>query len=126
MIQQFIDNGHFDEYEVRLYNRKFMFTLLRYEQLQDQYKEYYYNVVKEDFCKLICHDRYDDCISKFNILYTNLFESFVYSNNFEEFEGLLEDTLIKRDNNTLYFEITKLDELNDYLDNLDTWKRISS
>ena len=125
MIQQFIDKGYFDEYEVRLYNRKFMFATMRYEQLQDQYNEYYYNALKEDFTKLICHERYDDSMDKFNRLNTNIFESVVYSNNFEEFEGLLEDAMIKKESNALYFEITKIDEMNDYLDNLKAWKLIS-
>lgn len=126
IIQKFIDHGYFKEYEKRLYNKKFTFALKRYNQVDDKYKEYFYTKMKEDFSKMIGHEKYDDFINNTYMFDREFFESVVYSNDFEEFKKLLENTLIKRENNDLSFKINNIEELNNQINNFRTWKLISS
>ena len=99
---------------------------MRYRLVDNQYNEYFYNKLKEDFTKLIGHEKYDDCMKNLWLFNRDRFESVVYSNNFEEFEVLLQNAQIRQDNRILNTKIKNAEKLNEPLNNLKTWKLISN
>lgn len=126
IIQRFIDHGYLEKYKQKLYNRKINLVFMRYRLVDDQYNEYFYNKLKEDFTKLIGHEKYDDCMKNLWLFNRDRFESVVYSNNFEEFEVLLQNAQIRQDNRILNTKIKNAEKLNEPLNNLKTWKLISN
>lgn len=124
IIQRFIDHGHLEEYKKKLYNRKMSLVFMRYNMVDDQYKEYFYEKLKEDFTKLIGHEKYDDCMKELYLFNRDRFESVVYSNNFEEFEILLKNAKIRDSNRRLNTKIKNAEKLNEPLNNLSSWKFI--
>ena len=125
IIQRFKENNHLEEYKKRIYNRKINLAFMRYKEVHDQYKEYFYERMKEDFSKLIGHEQYDDCMKNLFIFNRNRFESVVYSNNFEEFNILLRNATLRKENSALNAKIKKAEKLDEPLNNLKSWKLIS-
>lgn len=95
ITKRFIENNRFERYKHILYNRKIELVFVRYRDIQDKYKEYFYEKMKEDFFKMIMHEKYVDFMSNVSEFNKDRFESVVYSENFEEFEILLSNSELK-------------------------------
>ena len=98
---------------------------MRYDAVNNQFNEYFYDKMKEDFRKIIGHEKYDDCMKELTLFNRDRFESVVYSNNFEEFEILLKNAHIRKNNRTLHSKIKKAEKLNEPINNFSTWKFVS-
>ena len=110
IVQRFIDHGYFEKYREKLYNRKIKMVFNRYSHIQDIYKEFYYGAMKEDFMKLIGHEKYDDAMENLNEYNRSRFEKVVASRDFYEFEALME-------NLKLEWELKRLENKHERLQN---------
>ena len=97
IVQKFIDHGYFEKYKERLYNGKIKRVFVRYNGIRDEYKEFYYNAMKEDFSKIIGHERYDEFMENINDYNRSRFEKVVASRDFYEFEALMENFKLERE-----------------------------
>ena len=96
VIQIFIDRGYFEKYKKILCNNKIKMVFNRYNGIHEQYKEFFYDAMKEDFTKIINHEMYDDIIENLNSYNLSRFEKVVASRDFYEFEALMENFKLER------------------------------
>ena len=92
IIQRFIDNGQFERYKEKLFNRKISLVYRRYSEVQDQFKSYFYKVMKEDFTKLLDSEFYDDFLEVAKEYNLKRFEYVVKSKYYDEFRKLYESS----------------------------------
>lgn len=107
-IQKCIENNCFEEYKETIYNDKIHLILSEYEKLPEEYKHDFYKIIKNDFIKIINHEKYLDFICNLNELNKEKFESIIYSNDFEEFKIKLLNAKLTYQNKRLTNEINKL------------------
>ena len=122
VIQRFIDYGLFEEYKDYLYNKKIRLVFMRYNKTKEEYKEYFYEKMKEDFSKMIGHERYDDFIQSIYLYNKDRFESVVNSNNHEEFKILYENATLRNRNAKLERKIKSLSKVNNAVLNSRSWE----
>lgn len=107
-IQKFIENNFFEEYKEVLYNDKIHLILSEFEKLPEDYQFDFYKIIRNDFIKIINHQKYLDFICNLNDLNNEKFESIIYSNDFEEFKIKLLNAKLTYQNKRLSNEINKL------------------
>lgn len=98
IINKFIKYGYFEQYKEHLYNRKLRLIYRRFTEVQDQYKEFFYEHMKEDFIKLLDDDRYDEAMECLRPYHRQVFEDVVNSKDFEDFMKLDEQRNVKKKN----------------------------
>lgn len=108
IIQKFINHGLFEKYKKRLYDHKIYLTFHRYDTIQDQYKEFYYEHLKEDFTKMLSDERHDEFISLIQPNNKKRFEAVVYSRDFKEFELEIDNLMLSMEKNKLASKNKKL------------------
>ena len=88
IIKLFMDYGYFDEKKKTLYNKKLNLVYRRFSEIKDEFKPYFYSVMKEDFTKMLTHERYDEflgCVNKSNKV---RFDDVVNSKDYDDFKKL--------------------------------------
>lgn len=122
ITQIFINHGVFEQYAHRLYNRKLNLILKRYRNIQEQYKEYFFEEMKKDFVKMLDDDRYEDfksCLWKKNKV---LFESVINYDEFSLFNLHFENEIYKIENADLIRRNGILEEITGDLTSSNSWK----
>ena len=117
ITKRFIENNRFDKYKHILYNRKLELVFVRYRDIQDQYKDYFYGKMKEDFSKMILHEKYSEFMYYVEEFHKNKFDAVIYSNDFEEFKLLLKNAELKNEISSLNQRLNKLEKQNNDLIN---------
>ena len=112
IVKRFIENNVFDKYKHILYNRRILLVFIRYRDIQDRYKEYFYHKLKEDFSKMIMHEKYTEFMHYVNEFNKDRFEAVIYSNDFEEFQALLKNAELKEEIRSLNRRINNLENKN--------------
>lgn len=115
ITKTFIDYGVFEEYKCILYNRKIRSVLTRYINIKDEYKEEFYLKLKEDFTKMLSHEKYEDFLENVTQYNRKRFDLVVNSNGFEDFDLHYENLYLKH-------EVERLEKLNEELMNSKSWK----
>lgn len=92
-IEIFIKYGQFERFKHILYNKKVTWIYMRYENIQDRYKQFFYEKMKEDFAKMLAHERYDEFINSLDFKNKAIYESCINSRNSVEFEEILSKSL---------------------------------
>ena len=95
---------------------------MRYNRTKDEFKDYFYEKMKEDFTKMLNHERYDDFIQNAYQYNKDRFESVVKSNNREEFEILYENAALRNRNRNLEKRVAKLSRKNNSILNSRSWE----
>ena len=108
IIDRFMKYGMFEKNKAFLYNKKIRLVFMRYNKIKDEFKEYFYEMMKEDFTKMLNSERYDDFIQSIYLYNKHRFDSVVYSNNHEEFKILYENATLRNQNKNLERKIRKL------------------
>ena len=122
ITQIFIDNGVFDRYAHRLYNRKLNLVLQRYLNIQEQYKEEFFHKIKEDFSKMLDDERYDDfksCLWPREKIFYNCVIDY---DDFERFDLVLSNELLKYENNKYTKKNDILKEITGNVVSSNSWK----
>ncbi|WP_298500959.1 glycosyltransferase [uncultured Methanobrevibacter sp.] len=122
ITQIFINHGQFEKHRHRLYNRKLNLLILRYTTIQEEYKEEFYHLLREDFFKMLDDERYDDfigCLWKKNKVF---FNCVVNIDDFETFDVTLENGLLELDNEDLERRNAILEEITTDLMSSNSWK----
>ena len=122
IIKRFMEYGLFEEYKQYLYNKKIKLVFMRYNRTKDEFKDYFYEKMKEDFTKMLNHERYDDFIQNAYQYNKDRFESVVKSNNREEFEILYENAALRNRNRNLEKRVAKLSRKNNSILNSRSWE----
>lgn len=97
IIQKFIDYGYFEKYKSKLYNNKMNSAYRRYSEVMDEYKPFFYDVMKEDFEKMTSHEKYGDFLEVVNKKNKRRFDDVINSKDYNEFKRLYELHEIKKD-----------------------------
>ncbi|MBQ2831193.1 glycosyltransferase [Methanobrevibacter sp.] len=85
-VSIFMKYNQFERFKDILYNKKVFWIHMRYENIQEQYKEFFFGKMKEDFSKMLGHERYGEFISALNWKNRAIFENCISSNNVSEFD----------------------------------------
>lgn len=88
MIAIFKKHGQLDTYKRRLYNQKIHMAYKRFGQVKDEYKPYFYSVMKEDFSKLPDHEEYGEFLEVAKKINKRRFDDVVNSRDYEDFKRL--------------------------------------
>lgn len=84
----FVDNGIFDEHKNKLYHNKIIGCYNRFINIQDIYKEEFFNLLKEDYLKMLNYTKYDDFNKIISDREKYVFQTCLNSKNYLEFELL--------------------------------------
>ena len=92
IISIFMKYGKWDQYKCKLYNRKVRLLDRRFDEVADEFREYFFCEMKRDFHKIIGHERYDEfmeCVNKNNKRrFMNVIESDTYDEFLKKHEAL--------------------------------------
>ena len=125
----FVDNGIFDEHKKKLYHYKIISSYHRFINIQDIYKEDFFNLLKEDYLKMLDYKKYGD----FNRTISNrekyVFQTCLNSKNYLKFELLCRNYDLVNKNKKLEErfeelnqELEESEKLNNELKNSNSWK----
>lgn len=119
IVEAFMEYGHFEEFKENLYNLKVNGCNYRYERIKDEFKELFFVEMKNDFEKVIGHERYDEFYSSLYPLSKSLFDNVIDSSNHMEYDlrneiyGLgNENKKLKNDVNSLNKKVKNLKKKN--------------
>ena len=89
MIKVFKEFDQYERYKKHLLNRKVSLGIMRYNKIKEQFKETYYQALRDDFL-LILKDSvyYNDLISNVNYSNKKIFQQVIISETHEEFDLL--------------------------------------
>lgn len=89
MIKVFKEFNQYERYKKHLLNRKVSLGIMRYNKIKEQFKETYYQALRDDFL-LILKDPvyYNDLISNVNYSNKKIFQQVIISETHEEFDLL--------------------------------------
>ena len=107
IIDKFIKKGLFEKYREILYNKKINLISVRYMNIQEQYKEYFYNEILKEFKLMIDHENYEDFLYCLTPRHKKFFDDAIYSENFKEFNLLAGNLFLKEDNGRKMIAINK-------------------
>ena len=88
VILLFIENGYWDEFKNQLSNRKIGIPFFRYDMVQDEYKEQFYDKMKKDLSIVHNDEVYNEFVDNLSPNHRRIFENIISSKNFEDFERL--------------------------------------
>ena len=95
ITKRFMDYGYFDQYKSRLYNKKIYLAYRRFGEVQDEFKPYFYDVMKEDFTKMLSHELYDDFLENAKENNVRRFNDVVNSKDYDDFKRLYDKNELK-------------------------------
>ena len=110
IIDKFIQNGLFERYREILYNKKINLISVRYMNIQQQHKEYFYNEILKEFKLMVDHENYEDFLYCLTPRHKKFFDDAIYSSDFREFDLLSGNLFLKEDNGRKTIEINKLND----------------
>lgn len=84
-IDVFKENNEFDNYKSHLYNKKVDVAFFRFNHIRDEFKETFFQAMKEDFINLLDEENYDDFIESITYRNKKIFEHVLISENAIEF-----------------------------------------
>jgi hypothetical protein len=108
IIQKFINHGLFEKYKKYLYDHKIYLIFHRYNTIQEQFRPYFYEHLKEDFSKMLDDERYEEFISIIVPNNKKRFEMVVNSEEFREFDLSLQNLQLSIRKNDLARKNKKL------------------
>lgn len=107
-IELFFKYNQFEKFKTILYNKKILWIYMRYENIQHQYREFFFGEMKKDFKKMLTHERCNEFIASLDFKNKAIYESCVNSNNAEEFEEKLSKALKTNKIKKAYNKISKI------------------
>ena len=97
IIELFIKHGQLDKFKNKLYNNKIHMAFTRYNEVNDEFKELFYQEMKKDF--ITFKDNFE-FISVLRDELKFIFESVIISKNFKDFNLIVKYYSIISDNNS--------------------------
>lgn len=85
-IDVFKEKGEFENYKNYLYNKKVSTAFFRFNHIKDEFKETFFQAMKEDFLLLLDEENYDSFINSITYRNRKIFEQVVISENAIEFQ----------------------------------------
>lgn len=85
IIGIFMKYGKWDQYKCKLYNRKIRLLERRFDEVADEFKEFFFCEMKRDFHKIIGHERYDEFMECVNRNNKRRFMNVIESKSYDEF-----------------------------------------
>ena len=85
-VEIFIRYGQFEKFKDILYNKKIFWIYMRYEKIQERYKQFFFDEMKADFSKMISNERYGEFINALDYRNKAIFENCISSENISEFD----------------------------------------
>ena len=110
IFKTFIEHDAFEDNKYELYNRKIRLAAFRYLHIKDEFKEAFYNKIKDDFTLMINHENYDDFINNLYEINFKRFNAAVGSENLEEFDLRMNNIQVANENKNLNKKNKKLEE----------------
>ncbi|MBQ2654652.1 MAG: glycosyltransferase [Methanobrevibacter sp.] len=92
-IELFFKYGQFEKFKHILYNKKVFWIYMRYENIQDKYRQFFFDEMKRDFSKMLAHERYEEFISLLNHKNRSIFEACVENATTDDFDRQLSKSL---------------------------------
>ena len=89
IINLFIKYDQFDNYLEKLYNRKIYLINFRYNQVDEKYKQFFLDEMKNDFSKIIGHERYDEFINVISLKNKAIFDNALSCKNYKEYDFMM-------------------------------------
>ena len=89
VIEIFKKNNVFEEFKKELYNRRISLTYMRFCEIMSEFKEPYFEKLKEDYEKIVVDDFYNDYIETLNNRNKAIFEACLNASNSREFMSKL-------------------------------------
>ncbi len=108
IIKNIMDTGEFKKDISKVFNKKIRLIFLRYSNTKPEFRENFYNIIKEDFLKTFHHLLYEEFILGLNTSNRFLFKSVIQSNSFEEFDLIFNNLELKKENKKLTNKNKKL------------------
>lgn len=101
MIDVFKEFGEYETYKKHLLNRKVSLGIMRYNKIKEQFKETYFQALRDDFLSILADPvYYNDLISNVNYSNKKIFQQVIISENHEEYDLLREAYAQDMDNET--------------------------
>ena len=110
IVDKIKDTEFFNKYKLILYDKKINLVSHRYMNIQEQYKEDFYNEIVKDFKLMLDHEDYEAFIYYLSPRHKKFFDYAVYSGDFEEFDLLARNLFIQDDINVLFDGIDETKE----------------
>ena len=85
-IKLFIKYNQFEKFKDILYNKKVFWIYMRYENIQEKYKQFFFDEMKRDFSKMVGHERYGEFINALDYKNKAIFENCISSDNISDFD----------------------------------------
>lgn len=102
ILNEFRELNEFDKYKNNFLELKLSFFLREYSRIQEDYKEYFFNILKSDLIDEFLSDEFDDTsiefLSNFN---RKIFEQILISENIFEFNLLRKNLFVTTEFNTI-------------------------
>ena len=92
-IELFIKYDQFERYKTTLYNKKIFWIYMRYENIQQKYKQFFFDEMKRDFSKMLTHERYNEFIKSLEFKNRAIYEACIKCDNTDDFDETLAKSL---------------------------------
>lgn len=129
VFSKFKDYDYIGKFKFILFDWRIELLYNAYTEVDDDKKEEYYNLLKEDFTQMIYHWRFTDFAVYVSPLNNLFFNDVVYSQNFEEFQKLmvqydleLDAEEVRKENEIIRKNISILSRENNLITNSTSWK----
>ena len=100
--------GQFDKFMESLYNKKIRLAHLRFGQVQQEYKEFFFNEMKKDFTEMYNGEYYEKFIKIVTPFNRLIFHNVLKANTYIEYEQLFEINELKNNVNELKRNVAEL------------------
>lgn len=85
-ISLFFKYNQFEKFKEILYNKKIFWIYMRYEKIQDKFKQFFFDEMKKDFSKMLTHERHDEFIKSLEAKNRAIFENCISSESIADFD----------------------------------------
>jgi len=94
-VEIFIRYNQFEKFKDILYNKKVTWVFMRYENIQEKYKQFFFDEMKRDFLKMVGHERHDEFIGALDSTNSAIYQYCISSDDIEEFDLKIEKVMKK-------------------------------
>lgn len=105
----FKEFGEFENYKEKLYNNKVIFALYRFDNIQEQYKELFFQTFKKDLLNVI--DKQDDFIIYLNDKNLKLVKYILSAKDYNDFEIYRNSDILQEESEKIKKETEKIKKL---------------
>ena len=117
IVSIFKDYGNLERYKEYLYNWKIRNLNMRYNQIQEQYKQLFLEEFKKDLTDLVEFEGYDNLMDILNSNNIIIYENVLESETYKEYDLLMENVRLNQRINRLNVEKSNLnDKINELKD----------